>query len=74
MDDGGGIPEKARADIFAPFVVAEESRSKQGTGLGLAVCKKIVEAHDGTISLLDPDGQHMTIFEISIPMLSESEE
>ena len=74
MDDGGGIPENAREDIFAPFVVAEESRSKQGTGLGLAVCKKIVEAHGGTISLLDPDGQHMTIFEICIPMLPESQE
>ncbi len=70
MDNGGGIPEKARADIFAPFVVAEESRSKQGTGLGLTVCKKIVEMHGGTISLLDPDGQHMTIFEICIPMLA----
>ena len=74
MDNGGGIPEKARADIFAPFVVAEESRSKQGTGLGLTVCKKIVEMHGGTISLLDPDGQHMTIFEICIPMLAENNE
>ena len=74
MDNGGGIPEKARADIFAPFVVAEESRSKQGTGLGLTVCKKIVEMHGGTISLLDPDGQHMTIFEICIPMLADIDE
>ncbi len=73
MDDGGGIPESARADIFAPFVVAEESRSKQGSGLGLTVCKKIVEMHGGTIKLLEPDDEHSTIFEISVPILSESE-
>lgn len=71
MDNGGGIPESARKDIFAPFVVAEASRSKQGTGLGLAVCKKIVDAHGGTIVLDDPTDEYKTIFEISLPILAE---
>ncbi len=73
MDNGGGIPESARGDIFAPFVVAEASRSKQGTGLGLAVCKKIVNAHGGNISLLPPIGDDKTVFRISIPILSEAD-
>ncbi len=52
-DNGNGIQEDARADIFKPFVVGEQSRSKQGTGLGLAVCEKIILAHGGKIELLE---------------------
>lgn len=73
MDNGEGIPQAARKDIFAPFVVADESRSKQGTGLGLAVCKKIVEAHGGEIKLLDPVGEFNTVFEITLPICPPSE-
>lgn len=51
-DDGIGIPEELQTTIFSPFVVGERSRNKHGSGLGLAVTKKIVEAHQGTIRLL----------------------
>ncbi len=50
-DNGPGINEEAIDDIFKPFVVGEKSRNKQGTGLGLAVCEKIITAHGGTIML-----------------------
>ncbi len=50
-DNGSGISDEARDDIFKPFVVGEKSRNKQGTGLGLAVCEKIVTAHGGEITL-----------------------
>ena len=40
--------------LLDPFVVAEPSRSNgQGTGLGLSVARRIVEAHDGEITILD---------------------
>ena len=40
--------------LLDPFVVAEPSRSNgQGTGLGLSVARRIVEAHDGKITILD---------------------
>lgn len=51
-DDGPGIPEYMKDVLFDPFVVAEPSRSNgQGTGLGLAVAKKIIEVHNGTIEI-----------------------
>ncbi len=68
-DNGNGIGDDARADIFKPFVVGEQSRSKQGTGLGLAVCEKIILAHGGKIELLDRamDGYN-TQFEITLEL------
>lgn len=73
-DNGDGIAADARADIFAPFVVAEASRNMQGTGLGLTVCKKIVEQHGGTIELLEPTEQFKTVFEITLPLLEAQDE
>lgn len=49
-DNGVGIPAGVREDIFTPFVVGEASRSKQGSGLGLSIARKIMEAHHGRIS------------------------
>jgi len=45
-DNGIGIPEKIRARMFEPFVTFGKSN---GTGLGTAIVKSIVEAHQGTI-------------------------
>lgn len=64
-DDGQGIDKESREDIFKAFVVAEKSRNKQGTGLGLAVCEKIVQMHGGSIRLCDETIQgYNTQFEI----------
>ena len=70
-DNGGGIGSEARKDIFSPFVVGEKSRNKQGTGLGLAVCKRIVDLHGGKIELCDAPEGYTTLFKISLPMLRE---
>lgn len=52
-DNGSGIPKELQDTIFEPFVVGDESRNtKQGTGLGMAICKKIIEEHGGEIKLL----------------------
>lgn len=67
-DNGYGIQEEISHDIFEPFVVGEKSRSKQGSGLGLAVSKKIIEDHGGSISLVMPPHQnYKTEFKILLP-------
>lgn len=50
-DDGVGIPEAQISSIFDPFFRIDPSRSKKtgGYGLGLSICKRITEAHGGTI-------------------------
>ncbi len=53
VDDGPGIPEADLASIFEPFYRVDRSRSKKtgGYGLGLSICKSIMEAHGGRIAV-----------------------
>ncbi|KMK66959.1 signal transduction histidine kinase, nitrogen specific [Puniceibacterium sp. IMCC21224] len=62
IDDGPGLPDHIRGDIFDPFVSGREN----GTGLGLALVSKIVSDHDGWISVESVPGR--TVFRISLPM------
>jgi signal transduction histidine kinase len=48
-DEGPGVPPEERERIFLPWVRAGHGRAAGGLGLGLAICKRIVEAHGGTI-------------------------
>ncbi len=61
IDDGPGLPENIKGDVFDPFVSGREN----GTGLGLALVSKIISEHDGWISVDSVPGQ--TIFRISLP-------
>lgn len=67
-DDGPGIPEADQATLFEPFTRVDRSRSKKtgGYGLGLAICKGIVEAHGGTIALEPREGRGTT-FVVRLP-------
>ncbi len=64
-DEGTGIEEHERKKVFDKFyrVGLEETRRTQGTGLGLYICKKIVQSHGGTISIKDnePQGSIFTV-------------
>ena len=63
-DNGKGLPETVRRNIFKPFTVGDNSRNtKEGSGLGLAIAKKIVELHGGKLSLKEYSGLS-TEFEI----------
>jgi two-component system osmolarity sensor histidine kinase EnvZ len=54
-DDGPGIPEAQREDVFRPFYRLEESRNPDtgGTGLGLAIARDLLRSHGGDIMLED---------------------
>ncbi|MFO0737864.1 MAG: HAMP domain-containing sensor histidine kinase [Labilithrix sp.] len=57
-DDGPGVPESIRDSLFEPLVSARSG----GSGLGLALARRIVEAHHGAISLVGP-----STFRIELP-------
>lgn len=52
-DNGFGIPEDELPFVFEPFYRVDKSRSKEtgGYGLGMSLCKKIMEAHGGSIEI-----------------------
>jgi PAS domain S-box-containing protein len=52
-DDGSGIPQKNREKIFEPFFTTK----KGGTGLGLPICKKLIEDHQGSITIISPEAK-----------------
>ena len=65
-DNGPGIPEQMKSVLLDPFVVAEPSRSNgQGTGLGLSVAQRIVEAHGGAISILNEKETALAVSEFT---------
>jgi two-component system osmolarity sensor histidine kinase EnvZ len=54
-DDGPGIPEKNREDVFKPFFRLDTARNldASGTGLGLAIARDIARSHGGNVTLTD---------------------
>ena len=48
-DDGPGLPEGRENELFATFARGETQPTRRGAGLGLAICRAIVEAHGGAI-------------------------
>jgi signal transduction histidine kinase/DNA-binding response OmpR family regulator len=62
-DTGVGIPEDVRARIFEPFFT---TKGTQGSGLGLAMVRKVIEAHGGSVAVESQPGQGTT-FRIQLP-------
>ncbi len=67
-DTGPGIPEEIRSRIFEPFFTTKDIG--EGTGVGLAVSHRIVEAHDGRIRVDSTPGQG-TVFTLTLPASDE---
>ncbi len=68
-DNGGGIPPYALSHLFESFSAAERegSETKRGAGLGLSICKAIVQAHGGTIAGFNNDSGGAT-FVFALPL------
>jgi signal transduction histidine kinase len=64
-DDGPGVPERVRRSLFEPFVTTKDVG--KGTGLGLAVCRGLVEAAGGTIELAAPGALGGARFVLELP-------
>jgi signal transduction histidine kinase len=67
QDNGIGFEEKYLAQIFQPFQRLFGRAEYEGTGMGLAICKKIVERHGGDITARSVLGQGAT-FIITLPV------
>jgi signal transduction histidine kinase len=63
-NNGPAIPSETRKTIFEPFFTTKEL----GTGIGLFVCKKIIEKHQGTIDC--DSNEEITTFSIELPQLA----
>jgi signal transduction histidine kinase len=65
-DRGIGVPPEHRAHLFTRFYQAHASEHRSGMGLGLYICREIVEQHGGTIDVeFPPDGG--TCFVVELP-------
>ena len=72
-DNGRGIPASLRARLFEAF---QSDKAEAGNGLGLWICKTIVEKHGGKISWHScTQGENRgTTFSVSLPLDSPAEE
>lgn len=65
QDNGIGIPKHKQDEVFTIFKRLHSRDEYKGTGIGLAICKKIVEAHGGNI-WIESDGESGTIFHFTL--------
>jgi signal transduction histidine kinase len=68
-DNGIGIAPEFREKVFILFQRLHTKDAYPGTGIGLAMCKKVVEFHDGTIRL-DPDVELGTRVVFTLPAVT----
>lgn len=66
-DEGCGMDEQTRRRLFEKFYQGDTSHASEGSGLGLALCKRIVDLHSGTIDVQSSPGRG-TVFEVRLPM------
>jgi two-component system nitrogen regulation sensor histidine kinase GlnL len=62
VDHGVGIPENLKGNVFDPYFTTKH----EGTGMGLAVCDKIVRQHHGTLEF--HSSSEGTVFELTLPL------
>ncbi len=71
QDNGIGISETDQVKVFEMFKRLKEKREEKGSGIGLAICKKIIERHKGTINIESEIGKGTT-FRIFLPKVKVS--
>jgi two-component system phosphate regulon sensor histidine kinase PhoR len=66
-DSGVGIPAEDLPHVFERFYKGDKARAEEGTGMGLAIAKHIIEAHGGNIRVESEEGRGST-FSFSLPL------
>lgn len=66
-DEGCGMDAETREHLFDRFYQGDTSHAGEGSGLGLALCRRIVELHGGSISVESSPGKGST-FEVRLPL------
>ena len=69
VDQGAGVPPAMREKIFEPFarMPASRSRADAGSGLGLAIARRLVELHEGTLTVNgDADGGARFVLDLPV--------
>ena len=69
-DNGRGIPESIRGNLFEPFI---SYGKENGTGLGLTVVQKIIQDHGGDV-VVEKTSEEGTVFRITLPIISSGAE
>ncbi|MEG0507614.1 MAG: DUF4118 domain-containing protein [Longicatena sp.] len=74
IDNGAGINQDISDKLFESFITTKSDRSdsKRGVGLGLSICKAIVEAHHGTIYAHNRADTHGAVFGFKLPINKEN--
>lgn len=69
-DNGNGIPTAQQAQIFERFEQGTAKSSNQGFGIGLHFARSVMQAQNGTLTLVspDPETKHGTIFSLELPL------
>ncbi|MFK7894718.1 MAG: ATP-binding protein [Myxococcota bacterium] len=70
-DNGIGIDPRFDKKIFDMFGRIHSRDEFEGTGIGLAICKRVAEEHDGEI-WFEPGGDHGTVFCVRLPLAPDS--
>lgn len=70
INSGPEIPKEAREKIFNKFYQADESHSSEGNGVGLAIVKRVVQLHGGSVLVRSENG--ITEFAVELPRKNNS--
>jgi signal transduction histidine kinase len=68
-DNGPGLSEEQKAKVFEPFYTTKA----EGTGLGMAITKRIIESHGGQITVVDSENPVGAAFAIALPRIRLAE-